>query len=191
MTRTSPFAALDAASGPVLTTAARLIFAATLFTYYVNSGLQKLGDGLAGLVQPSASAYVTIFPRAFEAVGYDASQFGLFHWAVAFAGTWAEIILPVLIVLGLLTRLAALGMIGFVIVQSWVDIVGHGLAAADIGAWFDRLPTSAILDQRAFWVLLLLVLVFRGAGPLSLDRLFTGTRAQEMSAARTASVQPR
>ena len=32
MTRTSPFAALDAASGPVLTTTARFIFAATLFT---------------------------------------------------------------------------------------------------------------------------------------------------------------
>ncbi|MDJ1008810.1 MAG: DoxX family protein [Paracoccaceae bacterium] len=191
MTRPSPFQALDAVSGPVLTTAARLIFAATLLTYYLNSGLQKLGEGLAGLVQPSASAYVTIFPRAFEAVGYDASQFGVFHWAVAFAGTWAEIILPVLIVAGLLTRLAALGMIGFVIVQSWVDIVGHGLAAADIGAWFDRLPTAAILDQRAFWVFLLLVLVMRGGGPLSLDRLLFGAPAQDRSAARTASVQPR
>ena len=142
-------------------------------------------------MQPSPSAYVTIFPRAFEAVGYDASQFGLFHWAVAFAGTWAEIILPVLIVAGLLTRLAALGMIGFVIVQSWVDIVGHGLAPADIGAWFDRVPSSVILDQRAFWVFLLLVLVFRGAGPLSLDRLFVEAFGQDMSARRTASVQPR
>lgn len=168
---TTPFAPLDAASGPVLTTAARFVFAATLLVYYVNSGLQKLGDGVMGLFQPSASAYVTIFPRAFEAAGYDASQLGLFHWAVAFAGTWAELILPVLVVLGLLTRLAALGMIGFVIVQSWVDVVGHGLAAADIGAWFDRLPSSAILDQRAFWVFPLLVLVMRGGGPLSLDRL--------------------
>lgn len=190
MTRQSPFAMLDSASGPVLTTTARLIFAATLFTYYVHSGLQKLGDGFAGLFQPSASAYVTIFPKAFEAAGYDVSQLGLFHWAVAFAGTWAEIILPMLIVLGLLTRLAALGMIGFVIVQSWVDIVGHGIASADIGAWFDRLPTAAILDQRALWVFLLLVLVFKGAGPLSLDRVL-GARFQGISAPRTSSAQPR
>ena len=190
MTQPTPFAMLDRASGPVLTTAARIVFAATLFTYYFNSGLQKLGDGFAGLVQPSASAYVTIFPKVFEAAGYDVSQLGAFHWLVALAGTWAELVLPVLIVLGLVTRVAALGMIGFVVVQSWVDIVGHGLASADIGAWFDRLPTAAILDQRAFWVFLLLVLVFKGAGPLSLDRLFS-SRFQGMSAARTSSVQPR
>jgi putative oxidoreductase len=190
MNQPTPFAPLDRASGPVLTTTGRLIFAATLFPYYFNSGLQKLGDGFVGLFQPSASAYVTIFPKAFEAAGYDVSQLGFFHWAVAFAGTWAELILPVLILLGLLTRLAALGMIGFVVVQSWVDIVGHGIAAADIGAWFDRVPSAAILDQRAFWVFLLLVLVFKGAGPLSLDRL-VGSRLQGMSALRTSSVQPR
>jgi len=190
MTRETPFAALDAASGPVLTTTARLIFAGTLFYYYFNSGLLKLGEGFAGLFQPSFGAYGSIFPRAFEAVGYDVSQLGTFHWAVALAGTWAELILPVLILVGLLTRLAALGMIGFVIVQSVVDIVGHGIAAADIGAWFDRLPNAAIVDQRAFWVFLLLVLVFKGAGPLSLDRLVLA-RFQGMSAPRTASVQPR
>lgn len=170
----------------ILPSLARLIFAATLMIYYLNSGWQKLGDGIIGLFQPSASAYVTIFPRAFEAVGYDVSQFGLFHWAVAFAGTWAELILPILVVIGLFTRLAALGMVGFVIVQSWVDIVGHGLAAADIGTWFDRLPSAAILDQRAFWVFVLLYLVFRGGGPLSVDRVLSGRQPhQTMSAART------
>lgn len=178
--------ALEHSAPLVLPSVARLVFAATLLTYYLNSGWQKLGEGFSGFFQPSVSAYVTIFPRAFEAVGYDASQFGVFHWAVAFAGTWAELILPILIVIGLFTRLAALGMIGFVVVQSWVDIVGHGLAAADIGTWFDRLPSAAILDQRAFWVFVLLYLVFRGAGPLSVDRLLASSRAvQPMSAART------
>ena len=185
-------ASLERLAPAVLPSLARLVFAATLLIYYLNSGWQKLGDGVAGLVQPSTSAYVTIFPRAFEAVGYDVSQFGLGHWLVAFAGTWAELILPVLIILGLFTRLAALGMIGFVIVQSWVDIVGHGLAAADIGTWFDRLPSAAILDQRAFWIFVLLYLVFRGGGPLSVDRVISGIgRDQGISAARTASVQPR
>jgi putative oxidoreductase len=62
-------------------------------------------------------------------------------------------------------------MIGFIGVQSWVDVTGHNLGAADIGAWFDRLPSALILDQRAFWVFLLIVLVLRGAGPISADRL--------------------
>ncbi|MEO0767460.1 MAG: hypothetical protein AAFY75_15715, partial [Pseudomonadota bacterium] len=48
---------------------------------------------------------------------------------------------------------------------------GHNLAEADIGTWFDNLPTALIVDQRAFWVFLLLYLVMRGAGPLSVDRL--------------------
>jgi putative oxidoreductase len=39
-----------------------------------------------------------------EAVLYDTSQLGLFQWAVVVAGTWAEFVLPALIVLGILTR---------------------------------------------------------------------------------------
>lgn len=166
------FAPLEALAPAALPTLARLVFAGTLLVYYVHAGLQKFGEGLAGLFQPSAGAYVTIFPKAFEAAGYDVSQMSAFHWAVALAGTWAEVLLPVLIVIGLLTRLAALGMIGVVLVQSAVDIWGHGIGAADIGTWFDRLPGALIVDQRAFWLFLLLVLVLRGAGPLSLDRLF-------------------
>jgi len=67
-----------------------------------------------------------------------------------------------------------LGMIGFVVVQSLTDLYGHGGIEyiETVGAWFDRLPDGVVLDQRAFWVLALLVLVFKGAGPLSLDRLF-------------------
>ena len=88
---------------------------------------------------------------------------------MALAGGYAEFILPALIVLGLFTRAAALGMAGFVVVQSLTDIFGHGVAA---GAWFDRASDALILDQRAFWMLLLVVLVLKGAGPLSIDRLF-------------------
>ena len=43
--------------------------------------------------------------------------------------------------------------------------------AQTIGAWFDRQSGSLIMDQRAFWIFLLVVLVLRGGGPLSLDRL--------------------
>ena len=157
-------------SSQALPLIARIVFAGTLLIYYINSGLTKFGDGITGLFSPSAGAYVQIFPKAFEAAGYDTSQLGIFHWAVAVAGTWAELLLPLAIILGFATRFAALGMIGFVAVQSIVDITGHGLGAADIGAWFDGNPSALIVDQRAFWVVLLLVLVFKGAGALSIDR---------------------
>jgi len=164
-------AALDAAAAPLLPTLARLVFAGVLLFYFWGSAATKLGEGLLGVFQPAMGAYAQIFPRAFEAVGYDVSQFGLYEWAVVTAGTLAEYILPLLIIIGLLTRLAALGMIGFIVVQSLTDIIGHHADAATIGAWFDRASGALILDQRAFWVLALLILVFKGAGPLSLDRL--------------------
>ena len=164
-------ARLDAFGDLALPLLARFAFAAVLLFYYWASALTKVGDGIFGLFQPSLGAYAQIFPRAMEAAGYDASQLGLYHWAVVFAGTVAEFILPALIVLGLLTRLAALGMIGFVVLQSLTDIRGHAADATTIGTWFDRLPDSVILDQRLLWVLLLLTLVLKGAGALSLDRL--------------------
>lgn len=152
---------------------ARLIFAGVLLGYFWASGLTKLGDGVFGFLSPSTGAYAQIFPKVFEAVGYDESQLALWQKLVVLAGTWAEFILPLLIVLGLVTRLAALGMIGFVIVQSLTDLFGHGGIAypETLGAWFDRAPDGVILDQRAFWVFLLLLLVVKGAGALSLDRL--------------------
>ena len=79
-----------------------------------------------------------------------------------------------------MTRFAALGMIVFIVVQSVTDLIGHG-ALSDplvLGAWFDKAPDGIILDQRALWIFLLLVLVFKGAGPLSLDRMIM-TRAHE------------
>lgn len=157
----------------LLPTFARFLFAASLLGYFWASAMTKLGDGILGLFTPSTGAYAQIFPKAFEAVGYNSSELGIFHWAVVMAGTYAEFILPALIVLGLFTRLASLGMIGFIIVQSLTDLFGHGGIAhiETLGAWFDRLPDGVILDQRGFWMLLLLTLVMKGAGPLSLDRI--------------------
>lgn len=159
-------------------TLARLVFASALLNYFWASGLTKLGDGILGIFQPSVGAYAQIFPKVMESVDYDTSQLSAFHWLVVVAGTWAEFILPALIILGLLTRLSALGMIGFIVVQSMTDLYGHGTIAHEgtLGAFFDRFPDAIILDQRAFWVFALLVLVIKGAGPLSLDRLFTGSK---------------
>ncbi|MGI1663080.1 DoxX family membrane protein [Palleronia sp. KMU-117] len=184
-------ARLDAVSTALIPTLARLTFAGVLLIYFWNAARTKLGDGVLGFLRPSDGAYIQIFPRAVEAAGYDVSQLGVGHWAIAVAGTWAEFLLPLLIVLGLLTRLAALGMIGFVAVQTWVDITGHGLGGADIGGWFDRAADAIVADQRALWVFLLLTLVLKGAGPLSADRLLArltaGSRREDGQRSRSAA----
>jgi putative oxidoreductase len=158
----SVFGALEAAAPWLIPTLARLVFAGTLLIYFWNSGLTKWG---AGPFSPDLGAYIQILPRAFDAVGYDPSALGPLATATVLFGTWAEFILPALVVLGLFTRIAALGMIGFVIVLTWVDIMGHGAGPETIGAWFNNTSGDAILDQRAFWIFLLIVLVLRGGGP--------------------------
>jgi putative oxidoreductase len=158
-------APLDRMAPVLLPTLARLVFAAVLLLYFWGSATTKLG---ADLLTPSVGAYFQIFPKATDAVSGDVSRLTAFHWLVVQAGTLAEFVLPALIVLGLMTRLAALGMIGFVLVQTATDLWGHGVA---FGGWFNRDPAEVIADQRALWLLLLATLVTLGAGPLSLDRL--------------------
>lgn len=150
---------------------ARFSFAAVLLFYFWNSALTKIGSGIFGIFSPTENAYIQIFPKKFEAAGYDITQMGGFDWLVAVAGTCAEFILPLLIVIGLFTRLAALGMAGFVIVQSYVDVVGHGVSGKTLGAWFDGPSDALILDQRLMWMLLFAVLFLKGAGPVSIDRI--------------------
>lgn len=164
-------AAASRADDWLVPTLARLVFAGVLFGYFWASAMTKLD----GPFTPSLGAYAQIFPKAFEAAGFDVGQMGLWHRLVALAGAWAEFVLPVLIVLGLLTRAAALGMVGFVLMQSLTDIFGHGVAA---GAWFDRASDALILDQRAFWLFLLAVLVLKGPGPVSADRFLGVERAR-------------
>ncbi len=156
----------------LLPTLARFLFAALFLFYFWVSGATKLGDGFVGLFSPSFDAYAQIFPRMMEAAEYDISNLSFFHTLVVLAGTYAEFLLPLLIVIGLFTRLAALGMIGFVAVQTLTDLYGHGVIneAKTLGVWFDKFPDSIIMDQRALWFFLLLVIVFKGAGPISVDR---------------------
>jgi putative oxidoreductase len=156
---------LEMTSGWLTPTLARVVFAATLLVYYWNSATTKLGSGILGFLFPSDGAYVQIFPKAMEAVSYDSSQLGFSYWVIAVAGTWAEFLLPALILVGFLSRLAALGMIGFVWVQTIVDVTGHGAA---LGSFFTAAPN--VLDQRTLWTFVLLVIVINGAGPLSVDR---------------------
>lgn len=148
---------------------ARFAFAAVLFMYFFNSALTKFAGSPFSI---DDAAYFQIIPPIVEAAGYDASQVAFFPWGLmVYAGSYGEVILPILVVLGLFTRIAAIGMIIFVIVQSYVDIAFHNADAATIGAWFDNLSNATILDQRTLWVFLFAYLAVKGPGMVSLDYL--------------------
>jgi len=171
---------------------ARFAFASVLLMYFWHSATRKIvasergaEGGLLDYVTVSGNTFAQMAPKAFEATGYDASQLGTGYWLMAHAGTWAEFLLPALVVVGLATRLASLGMIGFVAVQSWVDVTGHGAGPGTIGTMFDRVQDSAILDQRLLWIVPLAYLVIRGAGAVSVDALLS-RRVAAGGAARPA-----
>jgi putative oxidoreductase len=152
---------------------ARLAFASVLLFYFINSALTKIGSGFPAMFIPQDNAYSQIVPMVVEKFDYDASKVPMVPYGlIVFAGTYAEFILPVLVVIGLFTRLASLGMIGFIAVMTYVDIFGHQADAKTIGMVFDRIQDSAIADQRILWLFPLIYLVLRGPGWVSIDGLF-------------------
>ena len=157
---------------------ARFAFAAVLWSYFLNSAKTKVGDGLTGFFSISPGAYYQIALPAVEAAGGDVDAVSFLPWGlIVFMGTYAEFILPLLIVIGLFSRLAAVGMIGFIAVQTFVDITVHQIGAESIGAWFDRFPDSIIADQRLLWIVPLTVIILKGPGLLSVDAWLTRSRS--------------
>lgn len=158
---------------------ARLVFLAVLLPYYINSALTKFDSPLA----IADSAYYQIALPAVEAAGGDVSAVSFFPWGLmVFFGSYGEFILPLLLVAGLFTRIAALGMIGFIIVQTLTDILVHNVDATTIGTLFDRFPDSVILDQRLLWIFPLAYLAVKGAGLLSMDKLLCTIWTRRMAA---------
>ncbi len=152
---------------------ARLVFSSVLMIYFLNSARTKVGSGFPDMFIPGSGAYAQIVPKVAESVSYDVSQISFIPYGlIVFLGTYAEFALPVLILLGLFTRLSALAMMGFIAVQTFVDIYFHGMAKKTIGLPFDRIQDSVVADQRLLWLFPLIYLVVRGAGALSLDALF-------------------
>ena len=164
-------------SGWFLGLFARFAVAAVLLVYYLNSAKTKVHEGFLGFFSVADNAYYQIVPKAIEAAGYDVANVAFFPWKImVFMGTYAEFALPVLVVLGLFTRIASIGMISFIVVQSVVDVTLHQIGAEATGAWFDRFSDAAILDQRLMWMVPLVYLVVKGAGAVSLDRVLAGMR---------------
>lgn len=150
--------------------AARFVFASVLLQFFLNSAMTKIGGNFMNIFTPTSGAYAQMLPKLMEQVSYDTSQIAFFPYGlIVLLGTWGEFILPVLVVLGLFTRFASLGMIVFIIVMTYVDITGHGVDAQTIGALFDGDPYSKIADDRLLWILLLLVPTLKGPGVVSLD----------------------
>lgn len=167
------FEKIEAAAGPwFMPLMARLVFSSVLLMFFINSGLTKVGSGFPDFLIPTTGAYAQIIPSIVEAVSYDTDQIALFPWKlIVLAGTYAEFLLPVMLLLGAFTRLTSVGLIGFIIVMSFVDIRFHGLEADSIGMMFDRIHNSVIWDQRLLWVFPLIYLALKGGGPISVDAL--------------------
>jgi len=81
----------------------------------------------------------------------------------------AEAVLPVLLVLGLATRIAAVGMIGLIAMTAMIDIFARDAPPEVIGALFDASPYDPISDLRLLWITVLAVPAVLGGGGLSLD----------------------
>ena len=96
---------------------ARLTFLAVLFFYYVNSVKTKIGDGIMGIFQIQDSAYFQILgEEGMLAYDFDTANIPWFIDVVVALGTYMECLLPVSIVLGLFTRVAAVVIALFVLV---------------------------------------------------------------------------
>ena len=127
---------LEHYGAPILDLAGRLWIARVFFL----SGLTKIKDWEGTLFLFEYEYAVPVLP--FELTAFLATAF--------------ELGAPVLLVLGLTTRLAALPLLVMTLVIQFV------LGAANPA--YDNI-------QHVYWMFLLAALILRGAGPLSVDRL--------------------
>lgn len=113
-----------------------------------RSGQTKIAEGTLFTISDSAYA---LFETEYSGVPLPP------HLAAVMAAS-AEHVFPILLVLGLFTRGAALGLLGMTMV---IQIFVYP------DAWW---------TEHSLWVAMQLALIVRGAGLLSLDNLFSGKR---------------
>ena len=92
----------------------------------------------------------------------------------AFLGTWIELITPWLLLVGFAGRLTALFLFVYnlIAVISYPDLWPHGFWTGLIGDDF---------NDHKIWALMLLAVIARGSGTLSLDALLGRLRRQRMT----------
>lgn len=140
---------LNAWGAPLLQLALRLWIARVFF----NSGLTKIQDWDTTVLLFETEYQVPLLPPG----------------VAALAGTAFELAMPVLLVLGLTTRLAALPLLGMALVIQFV------LGAANPA--YDSV-------EHAYWMFVLLAIIVHGPGPLSLDHLIRSRLAPMVSVHR-------
>ena len=96
----------------------------------------------------------TMLDKTFELFANDYKLPVIPSNIAAYLVAFAENVLPVLILFGLATRLSALGLFIMVLVIQLLVFPGH---------WW---------SEHAYWLALLLLLMSRGAGAISLDAFF-------------------
>lgn len=159
--------------------AARIVFSSVLLVFFLNSVATKVGSGFPDMFILQIGAYAQILPSIAEAAGYDISAINLFPWKIiVLAGTCAEFVLPIMLLLGVFTRLTNVSLIGFIVVMSIVDIQFHGLDTASIGARFECVHDSVIADQQLLWIFPLIYLAVKGGWPISVDTILSKMRPQ-------------
>ena len=108
---------------------------------FFRSGLLKIGNWEGTLYLFANEYHVPLLPPV----------------AAAWFGTFTELFFPVLLALGLATRLAAL----------WLSIFN---AIAVVSFWHVLSGNEAALMSHVYWGLLLMVTLLHGPGALSADR---------------------
>lgn len=137
-------------SGPVAESIALVFVRLALAGIFWMSGRTKVEEGT--LLSVSENAIYQFSEEPFSNVPLLPSDMA------AYLTTYAEHILPILLVLGLFTRLSSLALLGMTLVIQFFVFPE---------AWW---------QVHILWVALAMVLIVRGGGVLTLDRLLVGRR---------------
>jgi putative oxidoreductase len=123
-----------------------------LFNVFYTSGFNKLENAFNGQWENTVLLFEEIHPVPF-----------LPAEVAAVFGTGAEVAFSLLLILGLVTRLAALGLIG---VTAMIEL---SFRLVD--------PEYITFDDHIMWALLLGMLATKGAGIISVDGLLSGRKS--------------
>jgi putative oxidoreductase len=137
-------------NGPVAESIALAFVRLALAGIFWLSGRTKVEEG--SLLTVSENALYQFSEDPFNKVPLLPSDIA------AYLTTYAEHVLPILLLLGLFTRLSALALMGMTLVIQFFVFPE---------AWW---------QVHILWVALAMVLIVRGGGGFSLDRILTGRR---------------
>jgi putative oxidoreductase len=142
--------------------------------------LRKPHADLAALILRIGLAYVFIGYGYIKLIqGHQMSE--VMSYNLQLTVGWAELVCGILLVSGLLTRLAALGMIANMIGAIVLVTGKRGFFDPTVGPHGEKFQPG--FEFNIIMILVCLALVVLGGGSISLDRLIFGRRRAETSAA--------